>query len=80
MFVCCYISCRLWLCRTPLSLHALTNVARAGGFGRALAPEEQAFIVISDSVMKQLDGLKVWGLLVYLGWWSNWWLGLVGAG
>ena len=29
-----------------------------GLFGRALPAAEQAFIIIADSVMKQLDGLK----------------------
>jgi hypothetical protein len=29
-----------------------------GRFGRGLPADEQTFVVISDSVMKQLDGLK----------------------
>jgi len=37
----------------------LATLARAGRFGRALAPHEQVFVVVADSVMKQLDGLKV---------------------
>lgn len=37
----------------------LASLAREGRFGRALPPEDQVFVVVADSVMKQLDGLKV---------------------
>lgn len=36
----------------------LLQLAAAGRFGRGLPAADQTFIVISDSVMKQLDGLK----------------------
>jgi hypothetical protein len=34
------------------------DLAADGRFGRDLAPEDQTFLVLSDSVMKQLDALK----------------------
>ena len=33
-------------------------LARQGLFGRGLPPEQQTFVVVTDSVAKQLDGLK----------------------
>ncbi|KAG1668748.1 hypothetical protein FOA52_014294 [Chlamydomonas sp. UWO 241] len=42
----------------PLSLELMEALAGQGRFGRSLPADEQTFIVISDSVMKQLDGLK----------------------
>lgn len=34
------------------------ELASAGRFGRALPPAEQAFLLLTDSVAKQLDALK----------------------
>lgn len=34
------------------------GLAAGGLFGRALPAREQAFVVVTDSVAKQLDGLK----------------------
>lgn len=34
------------------------ELAQIGRFGRALPPSEQTFVVLTDSVLKQLDGLK----------------------
>ncbi len=46
--------------RPALTLEALTRLARQGRFGRqGVAPAGQVFLVVADSVMKQLDGLKV---------------------
>ncbi|KAG2454515.1 hypothetical protein HYH02_000362 [Chlamydomonas schloesseri] len=42
----------------PLDWGLLLELAAEGRFGRSLPPEEQVFIVVADSVMKQLDGLK----------------------
>ncbi|KAG2436329.1 hypothetical protein HXX76_006638 [Chlamydomonas incerta] len=42
----------------PLDWGLLLELAGEGRFGRSLPPEEQVFIVVADSVMKQLDGLK----------------------
>ena len=36
----------------------LQRLAQLGLFGRSLPPTEQCFIIITDSVVKQLDGLK----------------------
>ncbi|KAL6757892.1 hypothetical protein V8C86DRAFT_2612814 [Haematococcus lacustris] len=45
--------------RPPLTLDVLTTLARARKFGRSgLSVEDQVFLVVADSVMKQLDGLK----------------------
>ncbi|KXZ41816.1 hypothetical protein GPECTOR_274g718 [Gonium pectorale] len=44
--------------RPALDWSLLLQLARAGRFGRALPLRDQVFIVVSDSVMKQLDGLK----------------------
>lgn len=41
-----------------LSMSSLQALAATGQFGRSLPAMDQAFIVIADSVMKQLDGLK----------------------
>ncbi|GAX79974.1 hypothetical protein CEUSTIGMA_g7413.t1 [Chlamydomonas eustigma] len=41
-----------------LSFQLFQDYAEKGRFGQALEKDEQTFIVISDSVMKQLDGLK----------------------
>jgi hypothetical protein len=41
-----------------LSVWISQDLALAGLFGRTLPPWEQAFVVVTDSVMKQLDGLK----------------------
>eukprot|EP00983_Pelagomonas_calceolata_P087647 1157003-Pelagomonas_calceolata.AAC.5 len=46
-------------CRPPLTLSMLASLAREGRFGRALPPHEQVFVVVADSVWKQLDGLKL---------------------
>ena len=43
---------------TLLTLDALGALARAGRFGRALPPAERVFIIVADTVIKQLDGLK----------------------
>ncbi|KAG2493121.1 hypothetical protein HYH03_008549 [Edaphochlamys debaryana] len=42
----------------PLDWTVLTALAAAGRFGRALPAHEQVFIVVADSVMKQMDALK----------------------
>lgn len=43
---------------TPLSFQRLEELASARLFGRGLPAAEQTFVVVSDSVAKQLDGLK----------------------
>ncbi|PRW56620.1 Serine threonine- kinase CTR1 isoform B [Chlorella sorokiniana] len=43
---------------TFFTLELLEGLAKAGRFGRALPPHEQVFLVVTDSVLKQLDGLK----------------------
>ncbi|KAF5840569.1 hypothetical protein DUNSADRAFT_16232 [Dunaliella salina] len=52
------LGCNVDLPRPPLTLSMLASLAREGRFGRALPPTEQVFVVVADSVMKQLDGLK----------------------
>lgn len=52
------LGANLSLARPVVSLGELQRLAAAGRFGRSLPPEDQTFIVIADSVMKQLDGLK----------------------
>ena len=47
------------LLSSPITFDALQRLCGEGRFGRALHPLDQTFIVISDSVLKQLDGLKV---------------------
>ncbi|GFR46065.1 hypothetical protein Agub_g7535, partial [Astrephomene gubernaculifera] len=42
----------------PLDWSLLLRLAAQGRFGRSLPLDEQVFIVVADSVMKQLDGLK----------------------
>lgn len=42
-----------------MTLPLLARLARDGRFGRSLPPHEQVLVVVADSVMKQLDGLKV---------------------
>jgi hypothetical protein len=65
----------LLACRPALSLEALIQLARSRRFGRSAhnaGPQcdeegsvkhqhqgDQVFLVVADSVMKQLDGLKV---------------------
>ncbi|KAL4443702.1 hypothetical protein ABPG75_011439 [Micractinium tetrahymenae] len=43
---------------TFFTLDMLGRLAQQGRFGRALPPHEQVFLVVTDSVLKQLDGLK----------------------
>jgi hypothetical protein len=43
---------------TFFTLELLGQLARQARFGRALPPQEQIFLVVTDSVLKQLDGLK----------------------
>ncbi|KAL4858459.1 hypothetical protein ACK3TF_001437 [Chlorella vulgaris] len=43
---------------TFFTLELLGQLARQARFGRALPPQEQVFLVVTDSVLKQLDGLK----------------------
>ena len=42
--------------RCPLTLDLMAELSADGRFGRSLDPSDQTFIVISDSVLKQ-----VWG-------------------
>jgi len=42
----------------PMTLARLQELAQSSRFGRALPPSEQTFVVLTDSVLKQLDGLK----------------------
>ncbi|GIM02389.1 hypothetical protein Vretimale_7262 [Volvox reticuliferus] len=44
--------------RPPLDWSLLVSLAAQGRFGRSLPLPDQVFIVVTDSVMKQLDGLK----------------------
>lgn len=58
-FVRLQASARVPPCHRPaLTLDLLLQLASGGRFGRCLPAADQTFIVISDSVMKQLDGLK----------------------
>ncbi|KAK9816254.1 hypothetical protein WJX74_002811 [Apatococcus lobatus] len=41
-----------------LGLQSLQELAKAGLFGRALPAHEQVFVILADSVIRQLDGLK----------------------
>lgn len=43
---------------TACTLRLLQSLAGAGRFGRSLAPEQQSFLVLPDTVLKQLDSLK----------------------
>lgn len=43
---------------TFLTLDLLGQLAQQGRFGRSLPAHEQVFLVVTDSVLKQLDGLK----------------------
>ncbi|KAL4447204.1 hypothetical protein ABPG77_007237 [Micractinium sp. CCAP 211/92] len=43
---------------TFFTLDMLGRLAQQGRFGRALPAHEQVFLVVTDSVLKQLDGLK----------------------
>ncbi len=40
------------------SMRVLQDAAEEGLFGRAMPAAEQVFIILADSVVKQLDGLK----------------------
>ncbi len=60
LYVCLSVCLRLLHDRKGLSLDFLVGLAREQRFGRhGLSPEDQVFLVLSDSVIKQLDGLKV---------------------
>ncbi|WIA36417.1 hypothetical protein OEZ86_007728 [Tetradesmus obliquus] len=43
---------------TCLTMKLLQALAGSGRFGRGLAPEQQTFIVLADTVLKQLDSCK----------------------
>lgn len=44
--------------RGAFTMKALQELAERQRFGRSLPPSQQVFIVLADSVLKQLDGLK----------------------